>query len=69
MQRVNFAVVEPGVIELFDTEIKFLVDDERVSAPDFSLPMQLSLPLVWLDDDFFEPEEIDHEEEAELCEG
>ena len=67
MQRVIFAVVEPGVIEVFDTEIRLLVDDDRVSTPQVSLPMQLTLPLEWLDDDFFEPEEIDHENEEELC--
>ena len=66
MQRVIFAVVEPGVIEVFDTEIRLLVDDDRVSTPQVSLPMQLTLPLEWLDDDFFECEDVDHEE-AELC--
>ena len=57
MQRVVFAVVAPHVIEIFDTEIAFRVDDGRVSAPAVSLPKQLSLPL----------DLIDYETEKELC--
>ena len=57
MQRVVFAVVAPGVIEIFDTEIAFQVDDKWVSAPLYSLPQQLSLPLY----------SIDYEMEEELC--
>ena len=49
MQRVVFAVVAPRVIEIFDTEIVFVVDDERVSAPAVSLPRQLSLLLYSID--------------------
>ena len=67
MQRVNFAVVEQCVIEIFDTEIKFLVDDVRVSAPQVSLPMQLTLPLYSIDDELVACEEVDHENEEELC--
>ena len=57
MQRVVFAVVAPGVIEIFDTEVAFRVDDGGVSAPKGSLPQQLSLPLY----------SIDYETEEELC--
>jgi hypothetical protein len=67
MQRVTFAVVAPHVIEIFDTEIAFLVDDARVSAPSFSLPKQMSLPLYLFDDALVACEEFDHEREAELC--
>lgn len=67
MQRVNFAVVAPHVIEIFDTEVRLRIDDVRVSAPATSQPIQLTLPLDWLDDDFFETEDLDHEEKAELC--
>lgn len=69
MQRVHFAVVAPNVLEIFDTEVKLRIDDVGVSAPAVSLPMQLPLRLGWLDDDddFFEAEDVDHEEEAELC--
>ena len=66
MQRVNFAVVEPGVIEVFDTEIRLLVDVARVSAPSLSLPKQLSLPLYSIDDELVACEIVAHEE-AELC--
>lgn len=67
MQRVNFAVVAPHVIEIFDNVIKFQVDDERVSAPAVSLPTQLSLPLYSMSDELVAREDVDHEEEVELC--
>ena len=67
MQRVVFAVVAPRVIEIFDTEIAFQVDDVGVSAPKGSLPQQLSLPLDYVDDEIVECDEIDYEMEAELC--
>ena len=67
MQRVQFAFVAPSVIEIFDTEIKFLVDDDRVSAPEVSLPKQLSLPLYSIYDELVACEEVDHENEEELC--
>lgn len=65
MQRVIFAVVEPGVIEVLDTEIHF--DDIGISAPSVSRPKQLSLPLYSVDDELVACEEFDHEKEAELC--
>jgi hypothetical protein len=68
MQRVTFAVVAPRVIEVFDTEIAFTVDDVRVSAPSVSLPKQLTLPLYSIDDELVGCEEVDHEME-ELCAG
>ena len=67
MQRVQFAVVAPHVIEVFDTEIAFIVDDARVSAPHLSLPKQLTLPLYSITDELVACEEVDHEIEAELC--
>ena len=67
MQRVVFAVVAPHVIEIFDTEIAFRVGDDRVSAPEGSLPKQLSLPLYSIDDELVACAEFDHELEAELC--
>lgn len=67
MQRVIFAVVEPGVIEVFDTEIRLRVDDDRVLAPPGSLPKQLSLSPYSIDDELVGCVEIDHEIDAELC--
>ena len=67
MQRVHFAVVAPHVIEVFDTEIRLLVDDVGISAPPVSLPKQLSLQLAWIEDELIGCVEIDHEIEAELC--
>ena len=67
MQRVSFAVVAHHVIEIFDSGIAFQVDDAGVSAPSFSLPRQLSLPLYLFDDEIVGCDEIDHEAEAELC--
>lgn len=65
MQRVIFAVVAPRVIEIFDTEIRFEAD--RVSAPEPSLPKQLTLPLYSVDDELVACEIDVREEEAELC--
>ena len=67
MQRVTFAVVAPRVIEIFDTEIAFQVDDGGVSAPKGSLPKQLTPPLYSVDDESIACEMVVREEEAELC--